>query len=105
MTFRTRLACLTRSTTCCTRGLPVSAAIIFPGKRVDAKRAGMTTVAAKVGLGERRFGSTSNCGATVMHKRDSVNSVLGNATIGWGCGLYHPFLRYPRASMKDFLAA
>ena len=46
MIRRTREQLRTCSTTCWTSGLPVSAARILAGKRVDPKRAGMTTVAA-----------------------------------------------------------
>src|ERR1039457_7020655 len=48
MTSRTLAQRRTRSTTCWTSGMPVSEARILAGKRVDPKRAGITTVAAKV---------------------------------------------------------
>src|SRR5438552_6725690 len=76
MTLRTFFAFLACSTTCWTRGFPVSAAIIFPGNRLDAKRAGMTTVAAKVGPREDVSGQLQTAGRQYCRGRSIANCQL-----------------------------
>src|SRR5436190_16227608 len=94
MTSFTRVHFRTRSTTCCTSGRPVSEARILAGKRVDPKRAGITTIAAKVAPGLQESSDLQTAGR-IYRSRCAVSNE------GTDCGRKHAVLMQHQGSTAN----